>query len=236
MIFNEIWTKEKNDNLREMIKENKSVNEIRDFFGDDLNYHPNKKYSHGISSIRNLIINYNDFVNEIYINKFKEVEYKSTIKISKFCNDVDYIIDFKINTEDYVLIFMRYDTIYKSFNLVFTTKKQYIEYDKKFDELKKSNNLNQNTYQDLINILEKETNSKKVNPFELMNVLSYIILDFYNKIVKIQYPNIFLSLGETMLEIKLKLYRDIIKNTFKDIDEIKEIDQDGGSIYYYKIK
>lgn len=44
MEFNKHWTKEKNDELRQMIKEKKSVDEIREYFGSLLEYHPDKKY------------------------------------------------------------------------------------------------------------------------------------------------------------------------------------------------
>jgi hypothetical protein len=33
MNFNKIWTKDRNDQLRQMIKEGKSVDDIRDYFG-----------------------------------------------------------------------------------------------------------------------------------------------------------------------------------------------------------
>ena len=42
MEFNEIWTKEKNDQLRQMIKEHKSSDEIHKFFGDELKHHPKR--------------------------------------------------------------------------------------------------------------------------------------------------------------------------------------------------
>ena len=56
MEFNKNWTKEDNDQLRQLIKEGKNVDYIRDYFGNDkLFYHPNKKYYHSGKSIPNFI-------------------------------------------------------------------------------------------------------------------------------------------------------------------------------------
>jgi len=48
MEFNEIWTKEINDQLRQMNKEHKSYKEIIEFFGEDvIKHHPTNKFNYG---------------------------------------------------------------------------------------------------------------------------------------------------------------------------------------------
>ena len=41
MNYNKYWTKEMNDKYRQMIKEKRSMDDIRDFFGENLRYRKN---------------------------------------------------------------------------------------------------------------------------------------------------------------------------------------------------
>lgn len=84
MEFNKKWTKEKNDLLRKFNREKKSVEFIKEYFGDDLNYHPKKKFQ------SNKLYGFHKYVSEIkitpeYVNYNKSIQnsikYKNKKKI-----------------------------------------------------------------------------------------------------------------------------------------------------------
>jgi hypothetical protein len=63
------------------------------------------------------------------------------------------------------------------------------------------------------------------------------MFDFYNEVLKENYPNIPFSIGDTPNnEKKIKFYRNIIKNSFKKVQETEDTDETGSKIYYYKIQ
>jgi len=221
MEFNKIWTKEKNDLLRQFIKEHKSVDFIIDYFGDDLKHHPKKKYSYSKIMPFEYFSKYG-FTNEIKITP-EYTSYKVLRVDNIFYNNrTDYEIYFTLNQHDYVLLFLFYivDGI-DTYNMVITTKKQYEEYKKQLE----SGNRN---YEELKGIIEKETGYEELIP--LMKKIGYIVLDFCNNInIKV------LSIGETDREVKINLYRNIIKDSFKDIKETMEIDNFGNRYYIYTL-
>jgi len=219
MDFNEVWTKEKNDLLRQFIREKKSTDFILNYFGEDLKHHPKKKYSYSKIMPFEYFEKYG-FINEIKITpeytKYRAVRINSIFYNNKF----DYELYFDLNNHDYVLLYLFYivngiDT----YNVVMTTKQQYLDYKKELS------NGNRN-YDQLKNIIERETGYEEVLP--LIKRISFIISDFCNRM------KIFtLSIGETDNKVKIKLYRNIIKDSFKNIKESIEKDNFGNIYYIY---
>jgi hypothetical protein len=227
MIFNEVWTKEKNDMLRQMIREKKSVDEIKKYFGSDLDYHPTKKYDNS------KILPFRKFLNEIVFNP-KYTHYGHKFEKSIFLSDKeDIIIDFKSDKECYNLILFYFiDKGIHSYNIVFTLQKQYEKYSKELENIIKNKKygetLTDSEHKYLSDILEQETQLNE--PIQIMNKLSFILFDIYPKL-----NNTLLSIGETKRKIKIDFYRDVIKSSFKNVEEIKDVDSSNQIIYYYKI-
>jgi len=227
MKFNNYWTKEINDLYREMIRENKSMDDIINHFGRDLlNHHPNKKFHRD-----GKMFPYKDFVNEIKITP-GEIEYEIDIKESEMFNQgKDYLLSFNINDVDYIIILFYYivnDVV--SFNVLFTTKEQYDEYikikgDKKYGELSIEE------FNDISEILERETNYGVI--IKIMKSISFILINFHN-ILKYSY-DIPYSICETNNPVKIRLYRNIIEQSFINIKETEDIMYNGMKIYYYYI-
>lgn len=77
MEFNINWSREDNDKLRQMIKEGKSPDFIRNYFGNDkLFYHPSKKYYYSgkysaLPKFKNKINDFTRFANEIKYEELK---------------------------------------------------------------------------------------------------------------------------------------------------------------------
>lgn len=224
MEFNEIWTKEKNDILRQMIKEGKSVQERIDFFGNDLKYHPKHKYLGGDKHI----ISYEYFskINEIKIEPKKIDYYERMIRNTFFRGKYDYVIYFNLNKQNYVIRFYYYIIENKeSYQILFTTEEQYNYY---IEEMDKLVNYSEEDYIRLREVVEKETDFNVIIP--LMKAISYILFDFYPNISKLP-----LSLSDTINKTKIKLYRNIIKDSFADVKETIGKDNNGNPIYYYQI-
>ena len=86
MDFNVNWTKEDNSKLLELIKENKSPEFIRSYFGNDkLFYHPSKKYYQSnktavLPSFKEKIKDFTGFINEI---KYESLKTDFTFDFSK---------------------------------------------------------------------------------------------------------------------------------------------------------
>lgn len=228
MIFNDIWTKELNDELRQMNKDGKSVDEIRERFGKLLEHNPKKKYC-----CYDKLLRFDKFVNEIYVNP-RYTRYLIGKKLSvSYNNEYDYFLSFRTNKEEYYLILFYYiDKGIKSYNLLFTTTNQYNEYEDKMQDIIKSKKhgeiFTENDMSVLSKILERET--KLNEPLEIMNSISYILFDFCPR------ENIkSLSIGDTNRKEKINMYRDIIKNSFPNIIETISVDEKGKDIYYYSI-
>jgi len=232
MKFNKIWNKHRQQKLQQMNKEGKSVDEIRDYFGSLLQYHPNKIYC----SESFIISKFKEFNNESVINKFNEIEYTFEKNYSMFYNfKNDYIAYFKINNIEYVLIlFYLIDGDDISYNIVFSTKVQYdkyIELLENFLEKNEIEDIDEDLYFNLSNILEKET---KINNADiLINAVSYVLIDIYNKLLS---KKTLFSIGQTKNNRKINWYRHIIKYSFDNVIEIEKIDSIGNKIYYYDLK
>ena len=213
MNFNNIWTKELNDKLRQMIKEGRSVDDIKTHFGSLLEHHPKKKYSYG------KILPFKNFLTEIKVNpKYTryELRYTPSIFIS---NKNDIVVYFETNNQEYVLILFYYiDSGIESYNILFTTQEYYDEYNNKLDEIKKtSTELTDDDNIELSSILEKETDLKE--PYLIMNKISYIIFDIYSML-----NNMLFSIGDTRNPVKINMYRSIIRDSFDNVDETESVD------------
>jgi hypothetical protein len=224
MEFNEKWTKEDNDILRNMNKEGKSIDEIISFFGQEkLSHHPKKKYSY--SKLKG----YHHFINEIKITP-TFVDYEKKIKKSFYENEKNYIFIFN----DYALILFYVINFNKpSYEIVFTTKDNYNIYSKTVKKIQNEQRLptkDEDNY--LSNLLEKETNNNEI--YLLMKNISYILLQEY-PVLKMAY-NIPLSITETDNPIKIRLYRNIIQDSFNNYTETKNISELSKDkiIYYYE--
>lgn len=223
MEFNKNWTKEKNDQLRKMISEGKSNKDIIFKFGDDLKYHPKGKYNY------EYLKGYSNFIKEILINP-RSTYYRVERVFSNFFEDkYDYVLHFNLNDHDYVIILFYYLTNNKeSYNLLFTTLGQYTEYINELNILSKKQQITENDFNKLSTILESQTNYDEL--YKLIGSISYILFSFYPNI-----KNYVLSISNTNNPIKIKLYRNIINCSFKNIKETEEIDDRGKNIYYYEI-
>lgn len=224
MEFNKYWTKKDNDKLRQMIKENKSVDEIRNYFGNDkLFYHPSKKYyippnTGTIPSFKNKIEDFTGFITEIKYNELKTDFIHDFKKSKQFPNEFDYIYKFQTNSGNkYVVDFIYLkDTIgpYSNtdiYNLSFT--------------LEENHNLsNHKDYEKLTMIKEHH---------ELMKRLIFIIKDFYNRFGN----NCIFLIGETTDKRKINWYRNLIKDSFNNVVETEGVSSytNGMKAYYYEI-
>ena len=231
MEFNEIWTKEKNDQLRQMIKEHKSSDEIHKFFGDELKHHPKKKYSYDTVGrmIRRMmekdndshIKKFYDYVNEIFVSP-QYTEYKIEIL------DNNYILSFNIDEHKYVIFLqlIKIKNIY-SYNVLFTTKEQFDIFLSNYQKIN-NGDITEDEFEIVKKNVEKLTDYNEF--YKIIKSITFILFDFY--------PNIkgsLLSLGDTENKSKIRSYRNIIMNSFSRIGETKDIDSMGNIVYYYKI-
>ena len=235
MEFNEYWTKEDNDLLRKFNCEHKSHKFITEYFGKEkLSHHPKNKFGYGkiTSSFKQFILSDYKRLLETVI-KPKETEYDFYLKKSLSCpNKYDYIINYKVNDHDYVIVlFYLIENDMVSYNVLFSTLDQYNKYSSILKQIIKSGKkeLTDEDYSLLSNILENETNYNEVDA--LMRSTSYIIFDIYEEISPIP-----LSIGETKNPIKINYYRDLIKKSFDNVKETGKIDSYGNKIYYYNIE
>jgi len=233
MEFNDIWTKEVNDQYRKMIKEKKSTDEIREYFGDKMNYHPKQKFKRGgfLTYEKFLLI-----INEIKIHpNYIDFGFRS-FKSPRFSNGNDIRCYFTINNIDYVLSLeyliednelFHNDIVY---NVFFTTKEQFDNYQNILLKLKPE--YYEKEFSKLQDIVEKETNKGDV--IKIFNALSYILLKMVDDLV-----NPVLAISETDNPQKINFYKKSIEDSFKDkyellIGESKFFP--GINTYYYIIK
>jgi hypothetical protein len=233
MEFNDIWTKEVNDQYRKMIKEKKSTDEIREYFGDKMNYHPKQKFKRGG------FLTYEKFllmINEIKIHPnyidfgfrfFKSPRFSNGNDIRCYftINNIDYVLSLEYLIEDNELF--HNDIVY---NVFFTNKEQFDNYQNILLKLKPE--YYEKEFSKLQNIVEKETNKGDV--IKIFNALSYILLKMVDDLV-----NPVLSISETDNPQKINFYKKSIEDSFKDkyellIGESKFFP--GINTYYYIIK
>jgi hypothetical protein len=231
MEFNDKWTKEVNDKYRQMIKEHKSPDEIREYFGDLIHYHPKKKFSAGS------VLSYGRFqaiLNEIkfYPNYiYFEFNY---IDSARFKDKQDIICYFKINDVKYILLLEYLIENNKSFNdqvvynVFFTTEKQYDIFKKIISNL--SSEEIQNRFSELQDIVEKETNYGDI--IKIFNALSYILTKMSGRI-----KNCIYMISETEDKKKFDFYIKSIEDSFNNYELIidESIFLPGKKSYYFKM-
>ena len=212
MNFNDDWSKEDNDKLRQLIKEHKTPDEIISIMGfEKLDKNPKKKYVGKFSEF---------VVNEIYIREPKNTIYTLTQnKSTHFPNNLDYEASFKTNSEEnYILDLIYIEDLFSPFpnrsmyNISFTTKFQH----------------------DLTNSLKYEKETGKDEFFEIMSRLTYILCDIDNYIIT-KIPNIVYIIGETPNPQKINSYRDLVKTSLSQYQELKGNSSInlGRPVYYY---
>jgi hypothetical protein len=177
-----------------------------------------------------VIRNFKSFLNEIQYNKDgAETEFQLRIQKSKYFRGNDYIFDFTTDSgEEYIFEFIyMIDKIgpftnRNLYNISFTTKKQKEEADAIQNDITKAN------------IYESPTNKQETH--ELINKLIYIFNHFneyYGEKLSCVYV-----IGETNDKRKILYYRNLIKMSFPNIEEIKgessfNLNED---VYYFIIK
>jgi hypothetical protein len=235
MEFNDKWTKEINDKYRQMIKEHKTPDEIREYFGDLIHHHPKKKFSTGS------VLTYSRFealLNEIkfypnYIHfSFREVN------SNRYTNKKDFECYFEINDIEYILILeylIENNKLFNNqvvYNVLFTTKEQYSNFKKLIYNL--SSEEIENKFLELQNLIEKETNYN--DAIKIFNALSYILLKMRHHI-----ENCIYMISETDDERKFNFYIKSIEDSFKKYEDYNLIIDEsiflpGKKSYYYIIK
>jgi hypothetical protein len=224
MEFNKNWTKSDNDKLRQLTKEGKDSEYIREYFGNDkLFYHPNKKYYHSnrssvLPNFRTKIDDFTGFINEIKYQSLKTDFIYDFEKSKHFENQFNYIYKFRTNSgNEYAVDFIYLcDEIgkYKGrdiYNISFTL----------------AENRNFDNYVDY----EKQTTLNESH--EIIKRLIFIFNDFNKRFGK----GCIYLIGETEDKRKINWYRDLIKNSFDNIIETVDVSSftNGLQAYYFEI-
>lgn len=216
------WSKEKQKEYRKLKREGKTKSQLKEHFGDDI-------YYSGMFNRVSNILPWHLFT-EIKINPV-ETPYSYWNRNSNFySNKIDYLAEFISKGVKYILYLMYYEVNkIPTYNVIFTTKDQYDEYIIKFEEFIQKGYITEEEREILKDILEKETNLNDV--FGLTKRLSFVIFDLYQKKI----DGFVLSIGETDNPTKIRFYRDIIKNSFQNIEEKEKTDNVGNKYYLYEI-
>ncbi len=224
--YNEKWTRKKHIEYRKLKKSGYTDRMLKDHFGEDI-YHSGFYNKNG--STLPVILKYGKFINEIKINP-EQVDYSFTKQPSNFIKgESDYIISFFSNNTPYIISILYFPINDKAtFNIVFTTRDQWNNYEYNLINFLKKGSLTDDEFEKLENIIDEET---KLNDlFSIFRKISWILLDFYNKNIK----GHLLSIGDTNNEKKINFYRNIIKDSFTDIIESEEFLKDY-KYYIYNI-
>jgi hypothetical protein len=225
MEYNERWTRDKFIEYRKLKKSGYTDKMLIEHFGEDI-------YHSGIYNKKSTIMPWLEFITEITITP-EYTDYTFLKKISDIYKDkFDYIINFQNNGIDYIISLFYYiiDSV-ETYNILLTTETQWNEYEKKLNSIRDKGYITEDERNELVNIVEKETGLNHLYP--VIKKISYILFDIFEK----ELGDNILSLGETKNMVKINLYRNIIKNSFTNIEEIGEkFDDVGNKYYFYKIK
>lgn len=223
-MYNEKWTIEKHKKYRKLKRSGYSDEMLIEHFGEDI-------YYSGLYNRKSTIMPFLGFITEITITpefvNYNVNKNKSIIYINKF----DYVINFIDNDIKYIICLFYYviEEI-ETYNVLFTTENQWIDYENRLNEIGKKGYVTDLERIELANIVEKGTGFN--NLFSIMKKISYILSDF----IKIGLINV-LSIGETRNIVKINLYRNIIRNSFKNIKEIdNKYDEFGNKYFLYSIE
>lgn len=225
MEFNINWTKEDNDQLRNLIKEGKSPDQIREYFSNDkLFYNPSKKYyisgkSSPIPTFRDDIKDFEGFINEIKYEPLKTDFQFDFSKSNQFINKFNYVYTFKTNSGNRYVVDLIYlfDKIgpYKevdTYNISFTLEKN----------------------RDVSNYVEYEKQTMLNEVHEIIKRVIFILRDFDQRFGN----GCVYLIGETEDKRKLNWYRNLIKDSFDDVKETVGVSSftNGLDAYYYELK
>jgi hypothetical protein len=222
-----MWNNDKKKELRNLKKLGYTDKMLIEHFGDEI--YQSGLYNKVGSSLPSLL-KFGEFINEISINP-EICNYSFIKQPSKFIrNESDYIISFFSNDIPYIISLMYFPINDKiTYNIVFTTRDQWNDYEYKLMQFLKIGKISEVEFEILDDIISKETKLNDLYP--IFKKISWILNDFYNKNIE----NQILSIGETKNKTKIKLYRNIIKDSFKNIEESQE-EIHGNNYYLYKIK
>ena len=224
MEYNERWTKDKFIEYRRLKRSGWIDKMLIEHFGEDI-------YQSGMYNRKSTIMPWLEFITEITIAP-EYTDYTFSKKLSDiYKGKFDYIIRFQNNGVDYIISLFYYiiDNV-ETYNVLLTTEEQWNEYEKKLNSIRYKGYITDDERNELVNIVEKETGLNHLYP--VMKKISYILFDIFEK----ELDDSILSLGETKNMVKINLYRNIIKNSFSNIEEIGEKLDDGNKYYLYKIK
>lgn len=223
--YNNHWTREKHIEYRKLKRNGYDQNMLIEHFGEDI-------YHSGMYNKNTSIMPWLEFITEISINPeytdYSVLEEYSDIYLGKN----DYIIIFEDNQIEYVICLFYYvlENI-ETYNILLTTKKQWEEYKAKINKIRHKGYITDEERNELVNIVEKETGFNKL--YSIMRKVSYILFDM----IKNKLGHTIISLGETRNLVKINLYRNIIKNSFKNVVELKDMfDIVGNKYFIYEIK
>ena len=222
MEFNKNWTKEDNDKMREMFKEGKTHDDVINYFGEEkVKFHPKKKFHRG----KHLPM-FNNFISEIKINPKKTEYIFQKIDSISYKNKKDIVTFFNINNHEYVLVlFYMFENNIQSYEILFTTKKQYDEY----FLLLPGKHFTEEEQDTLKKILENNTKFNEL--YDLLKSITFILVEMYDDL-KFFFGDIIFSITETDNPIKIRLYKNIIKDSFPNFS-YKRRKINSKYIYYY---
>jgi hypothetical protein len=224
--YNDIWTREKFVEYRKLKRSGYSQDMLIEHFGEDI-------YFSGLYNRKSTIIPWLEFLTEITITPEYTIYTTSKIASNIYPNKSDYIIRFQNKDVNYIISLFYYilEGI-ETYNVLLTTEKQWNDYEKKLEEIRHKGYITDEERNELVNIVEKETNLHQI--WGIMKRISYILFDFFKNNTSC---NNILSIGETKNPVKINLYRNIIKNSFRNIKELGEKFDDVGNKYFiYKIE
>lgn len=222
-VYNERWTKEKHQEYWNLKRKGYNNEMLKEHFGDDI-------YESGMYNRKPSVMPWLYFITEIIVTP-EYVDYN----ISKMASDIynnklDYIIKFEDNKVEYIIHLFYYiiDDL-ETYDILLTTKEQWIKYKRKLYEIRYKGYVTSEENIEMINIVEKETGFNRL--YKIIKKISYILLDFSkNESIKI------FSIGETDNLVKINLYRNIIKSSFNNVEELGiKLDDSGKKHFIYKI-
>jgi hypothetical protein len=219
--YNDIWTREKFLEYRKLKREGYSHDMLKKHFGDDI------KHS-GLYNENTNILPWLDFLKEIIVTP-KYTNYNiEKVKSDIYKDKNDYKIEFDDNKTEYI-IYLFFYTINNidTYNILLTTKEQWLDYINKLNQYKTKGFITNDEFIELVSIVEKETGYNQI--YSILKKVSYILSEVIKNELK-YYP---LSLGDTNNKVKINLYRNIIKNSFKNLIESEEIINNKKYFIYY---
>lgn len=228
--YNERWTKDKFIEYRKLKRSGYTHEMLIEHFGEDI-------YHSGMYNRKSNVIPYEYFtkyfenrVNEIKINPEKTNYDITPIPSNLSLSKMDYLLTFISDNTSYTICLMYYKIHHlETYNIVFTTTDQWNKYRQEFLNISKKGMVDEKEWRLLNDIISKETNFNDL--FSIFRKLSWILIDFYGRYIN----DFLLSIGDTQNKKKINLYRNIIKDSFKNIEEIESI-FNGNKYYLYKVK